>query len=280
MCLIFRVFRVYMICLFAFLLSWFCFIEGFASQATPSDALIFTEEEEDVPLEELDGDLINDLNPVYDCSVFMDVLSLYASPSDATAASLEHIEAMLKDIHTQIVPPVVEEEDFDAFGDDFLDFGVEALALSDSFSLDRNVIIYEGTWQGSAARLVLPASTAVTLFVSSDGSLYNVGTTNLIGKIFYGDFNPLSYDMYVFTLTPSLANNASAIYNNRFPSYCTHYYVSSGSLRNSVSYGLFKVDRVIHTPSDLPESVNGIYLLVLILIGGVLILCFWKKSLK
>lgn len=252
-----------------------CPFRPLAAVATPSDASS-RDDALDRILEELNWDDLDDVDKMALFSLYLDSLS-GPGLSTSSNASLANIESMLSDIRMQVVPryDVPLEDDLS------LDDDVFPLALTPDFSLDRNVIIYEGTWQGQECRLVLPASTAVTLFVSEDGSLYNVGTSNIVGKIFYGNFDPLIYNnQYVFTLTPSLNNNASVLYNHGYPSYCTRYYYSSGSLRSSVTYGLFNVSRVVHTPSDLPESMNGVYLLVLILIGGVIILCCWKKSSK
>ncbi len=257
-------------------------IHPLAAVATPSDATPYEdgfEKEVNRILRDLDWDDLDDMDKMALFDLYLQSLS-GPGLSTASNASLANIESMLSDIRLHLIPKAEETEVFleDGFpvGDD-----VSPLALPPDFSLDRNVVIYEGTWQGQECRLVLPASTAVTLFVGGDGSLYNVGTSNIVGKVFYGGFEPLVYNnQYVFTLTPSLNNNASTLYSHGYPSYCTRYYYSSGSLRSSVTYGLFKVSRVVHTPSDLPESMNGVYLLVLILIGGVIILCCWKKSSK
>ncbi len=257
-----------------------CPLRPLAAVATPSDVSPYEDgfgKEVNRILREMDWDDLDDMEKMELFDLYLQSLS-GPGLSTASNASLANIESMLSDIRMQLIPREEEEEAF--LSDDVpLDDDVSLLALTPDFSLDRNVIIYEGTWQGQECRLVLPASTAVTLFVGGDGSLYNVGTSNIVGKVFYGDFEPLVYNnQYVFTLTPSLNNNASTLYSHGYPSYCTRYYYSSGSLRSSVTYGLFKVSRVVYTPSDLPESMNGVYLLVLILIGGVIVLCFWKKS--
>lgn len=270
-----------LLCLAA-LLSCLLVFPSLAAVATPSNWLPegwVPEDSDEVPLDSVDGDLVDDTGLyLYLLQNSFGVASpSNASLSDGSLGPLQHIESLLSDIHQTVVPSAEEEVEDDP--EDFGEDGIEFYALSDNFSLNRNVIIYEGKWQGQDCRLVLPASTAVTLFVADDGALYNVGTSNIVGKIFYGDFEPLVYNnQYVFTLTPSLSNNASTLYNNGYPSYCTRYYYSSGSLRSTATYGLFSVTKVVKTPSDLPESVNGVYLLVLVLIGGVMVLCYWKKS--
>ena len=268
-----KLFRFLYCFLFSFLI--FSFV-SFAVTASPSNMVDPTEEINRI-LRELEWGDLDDMEKMELFGLYLQSLS---GPGLATSSnvSLGNIESMLSDIHTQLVPPDEEAEE-EIFPED--EEEITAYALSSDFSLDRNVIIYEGRWQDRDCRLVLPASTATTLYVSDDGALYNVGTSNIVGKIFYGDFEPLIYNnQYVFTLTPSLSNNANTLYNNGFPSYCTRYYYSSGSLRSSNTYGLFYVSKVVKTPSDLPDSLNGIYLLILILLGGVEILCCWKKSQK
>lgn len=213
----------------------------------------------------------------------LELLSLYIQSlsgpgSSAGNATLENIETLLTDIHTEIVPATVE----DTSGVMALSLEDEAdvvvYALSDDFSLTRNVVIYEGVWNGQSARLVLPADYASRLFIDDSGYLYNVGTDNITGRIFYDDFDPLDYEVNAFTLTPCLGSNASTLYSYGYPSYNRHYYESGSRVTYDTVYGLFNVENVVNTPSDLPANKNGIYLLVLILIGGVCFLCLWKKS--
>lgn len=236
--------------------------------------------------EEIDDQILNLLDELnydeLDEQTQLELLSLYIESlggpgSSASNASLANIETLLSDIHTEIVPANVEDS-ADAVAYSLEDeTGVMVYALSDEFSLDRNVVIYEGIWNGQSARLVLPADYASTLYIDDSGNLYNVGTENITGRIFYDDFDPLSYECDVFTLTPCLGSNASTLYSYGYPSYNRHYYVSNSRVTYDTVYGLFNVENTVYTPSDLPANKNGIYLLVLILIGGVCFLCLWKK---
>lgn len=225
-------------------------------------------------LKEVDYDEMDESEKLELLSLYVDTLSGpgVASSSDA---SLAGIESLLADIHGVLVPAA--EDPVDDL-EDFPDDGVSLLALPGTFNIDRNVVIYEGKWNGSGARLVLPASTAATLWVDESGNLYNVGTSNIVGRIYYGDADLKDYNQYVFTLTPALSGNASILYNDGYPNYCRRYYVSSGRLTYTTTYGDFTVTEVVHTPSDVQGDINGLYLLVLILIGGVQVLCLWKKS--
>lgn len=262
----------------AFLLvctSIFTALEVQAAEATPSDAERLSGAVDDI-LKDLDWGDLDEMEQLELFSLYLDALS---GPGIASAsnASLENLESDVAAIRSYFVPVLSEDEE------DLVDYALEGeadmlpFALTDEFSLDRNVVIYEGVWNGRSARLVLPASTADTLYISPSGIIYNVGTDTIEGRIFYGDFDPLDYECDVFFLTPCLGNNASTLYNYAYPNYCRHYYESGSRLTYSTVYGNFTVAKVIHTPSDLPAQVNGIYLLVLILMGGVVILCLWKK---
>lgn len=247
-----------------------------ADRATPTDADRINEQ----ILNLLDEVKFDDLDEQQQLELFSLYMQSLSGPGIASGSNvvLEHMESLLADIHAEIVPASSEsEESISAFSLENTE-GVMLLSLSDDFSLNRNVVIYEGIWNGQSARLVLPAAVSSTLYIDDSGYLYNVGLDSVTGRLFYGDFDPLDYEIDAFTLTPCLGNNASTLYSNGYPSYNRHYYYSSGSLKNSYTYGLFTVTKVVHTLSDLPDDKNGIYLLVLILIGGVSVLCLWKKS--
>lgn len=226
-------------------------------------------------LKEIDYDDLDDMEKLNLLDMYIASLSGpgLASGSDADLAD---IRLLLSDIHAQIVP-AAPDDDTEEAGLVEPDAGL-AVYASGGFNIDRNVVIYSGRFSNQACYLVLPSAAADTLWVDpSDGAIYNVGTSNIVGRIFYGDADLTSYTQYVFTLTPSLGNNASTLYNYGYPSYRRYYYYSGGGLRSSDTYGLFYVQEVINTPSDVPARVNGYYLLALILIGGVQVLCLMKK---
>ncbi len=248
-----------------------------AAVATPSDA----QENPvygyiDELLKEIDYDDLDDYEKLNLLDLYISSLSGpgVASGSDA---DLSDIRQYLADIRNVIVPPEAEETEEESLLVD--EQSVPALYDAGGFNIDRNVVIYVGRWNGQSARLVLPAVTEATLWKDPDsGALYNVGTSNIVGRIFYGDADLTDYNQYVFTMTPALNGNASTLYNDGYPNYCRRYYVSGGRVTYTTTYGNFIVTEVVNTPSDVQEDVNGLYLLVLILIGGVQILCFWKKS--
>lgn len=256
--------------------------------ATPSDAeyvqtATWSDATKNQILELLDGLNYDEL----DEQTQLELLSLYIQSLSGPGASgvdnatLANIETMLTDIHAELVPYALDNEndDLEVTVSDPEDVAV--FDLSDDFNIDRNVIIYEGIWNGQSARLVLPASTATTLFIDSDSCLYNVGTDTITGRLFYDSEADLTdYNINAFTLTPCLGNNASTLYSSGYPSYNRNYYKSSSSYNNlsyDTTYGLFKVVRTVQTPSDLPADKNGIYLLFIALIGGAVLLCCLKK---
>lgn len=246
------------------------------ADATPSDA----EENpiygyiEDL-LKELDYDELDEYGKLELLDLYMSTLSGPGIASGSNA-DIANISAMLADIHSVIVPaPPEEAETADLLVDED---SISAMYDYSGFNIDRNVVIYVGSFNGQSCRLVLPASSAQTIWIDpDDNSIYNVGTSNITGRLFYGDADLTAYTQYVFTLTPGLANNASTLYNNGYPNYRRYYHLSSGRITSTDTYGQFTVTDVVRTPSDVPADINGYYLLCLILIGGVNVLCLLRK---
>lgn len=209
-------------------------------------------------MEDYEGDYI------YDEDLFSILDDYYSGSGTATSS-----DAILSDINNNVVSilAAVSPDDADDTEDDLETAPdlpeVSALALPD-FSLDRNVVIYEGTWKGSACRLVFPAAYKQYIFIAEDGGLYNVSGSNISGRIFYGDYDTSSYTQYVYTCTSTVGNNASTLYNYGYPSYVTSYYESSGRLVSGSGYGIFYADRVIDTNRDSDDALSN-YLLVCIL---------------
>ena len=195
----------------------------------------------------------------------------------SNSEALEDIKTSVDNIQSYLIPDIGEFESSDTALAS-LPEELETLALGGDFTLNRNVVIYEGVWNGSSARLVLPSSVEGSLFVDTDGALYNVGTSSVTGRIFYDDFEPLEYRINYFTLSPCLGNNASILYNGGYPSSCRRYYESGSRLTYTDTYGLFYVSDTVHTVSDDRSYFANIYLLIMIFLEGVMLLCFWNKS--
>ena len=194
---------------------------------------------------------------------------------------LEDISGFVADIHSEIVPSEVPDQgQYSVMSLDGSE--VSAFALDPEFGIDSNVIIYEGTWGNTSYRAVFPAEYEQYLIVTDEGYLYNLSGSAVTGRLFSGDVNYEEYEYSSLILNSVLGNVASTIYQYGYPSYMRTYYLNtSGSydrITSTDTYGLFKVDRIVRTGSADPERVNGNYLIILLMIGGMQLLCYMKKS--
>lgn len=260
-----KYFHLFVLCIS---FSVFFAFSSFAVDASPSDASY------EFTLEDFDD--LDEMEQFYLLEMFF---NSFSGPGIASGsnASLSNIESAVNDIRSLLVSSPSDADSEVFFASEALAEDVSLSAFSDDFTLTRNVVIYEGSWNAQSYRLVIPAENEKNLFVDTDGSLYNVGTSNIVGRLFSGNYDPLDYEIDVFTLTPTLGNNASSLYNNRYPSFNRHYYESGGRLYNTDTYGLFKVTKTVHTVSDDNVAKNGVYLLALFMMGGIGVLCLFKR---
>lgn len=194
---------------------------------------------------------------------------------------LEHLGGLVADIHAEIVPSEIPDQgQYSVMSID--DYEISAFALDPEFGIDRNVIIYEGTWGDTSYRAVFPAEYEQYLIVTDEGYLYNLSGSAVTGRLFAGDVNYEEYEYDSLILNSVLGNVASTIYQYGYPSYVRSYYLNNTNNQYRISsrdtYGLFKVDNIVRTDSADPNRVNGNYILILMLIGGMQLLCFMKKS--
>ena len=213
-------------------------LEAFARTATPSEAVrvpvasasdVEHNMDDDSYLEFLE-DYLNETDDITTMELYDLLLGSLSGPAMVSnSEALEDIKTSVDNIQSYLIPDIGEFESADAALAS-LPEDLDALDLGGDFTLNRNVLIYEGIWNGSPARLVLPSSVEGSLFVDTDGALYNVGTSSVTGRIFYDDFEPLEYRINYFTLSPCLGNNASTLYNGGYPSSCRRYYESGSRL--------------------------------------------------
>ena len=194
---------------------------------------------------------------------------------------LEDIGGLVADIHAEIVPSEVPDQgQYSVMSID--DNEISAFALDPEFGIDRNVIIYEGTWGNTSYRAVFPAEYEQYLIVTDEGYLYNLSGSAVTGRLFDADVNYEEYEYDSLILNSVLGNVANTIYQYGYPSYVRSYYLNKSGTSYRISstdeYGLFKVDNIVRTDSANPDRVNGNYILILMLIGGMQLLCFMKKS--
>lgn len=145
-----------------------------------------------------------------------------------------------------------------------------ALPYSDDVS---NVISYHVTVSGVDYVLYLSPDYVDSLYIDSQKRLWNVGTANISGRLFQGDFDAMATTGRILTLGPCLGNNFSSNRNYGSPNYVRRYYWSGNSLTYDTTYVSVTVrdSRYPFRVSDTLPYV-GIFLL-----GGCLI-CLWKRS--
>lgn len=148
---------------------------------------------------------------------------------------------------------------------------------------DHDVVYIFGMFNGDNYTLLVPADVYPNLWVGENGVLYNVSSSNITCRLFYGGtFDPSDYNYRNLTLYPLLGNSANNLYRYDYLSYMTYYYrgSSSSSLQSSTTYGNFYVED-IEIQRSLDISYRSYYVSVVSLfVLGVIVLCFWKNLLR
>lgn len=181
---------------------------------------------------------------------------------------LKNINNNLSDIYDLIAPdPEYNDSDAAIISAPLLQ------SRSSGTSYPDNVIVYRGNFNGQEHLLFLPYEFYDKVSII-DGYLYNLSNSNIYGRFDIVDGTSYLVDDYY--LTPILGS-PSSVYTYGSYNYSRDYYISNGRVSYNTVYGNFEVLEVVHT-----RSVNNIYkthldLLVLILLLGVIILCYWKK---
>lgn len=122
----------------------------------------------------------------------------------------------------------------------------QLLRAHDNSKRYRNVIIYEGSFDGTNCRLVIPYGKISDLIVL-DGYLTNIGSSSVTGRILYDDdeLDPDDYDTYSYILNP-VYGSTSNVYTYGSFNYCRHYYVQHSGVSDRITYtdtyGKFYVD--------------------------------------
>lgn len=223
--------------------------DAFVAPASPSDALV------DIDDDFLE-DKINEFSYDYLSLSFLRSLHMLFSDSDSLDLGEEW----------DVIPYEGEDEFLDSFDDP----GDRAVSYSDDVS---NVIAYDVTINNSDYVLYLPPDYVDNLFIDSQGRLWNVGTNNISGRLFTGNFNATATTGDLVTLGPCLGNTFSLNRNYGSPNYVRHYYWSGNSLNYNTTYVVIKV-KESRFPFRVSDTIGYIDI---ILLGGILI-CLWKRS--
>lgn len=183
-----------------------------------------------------------------------------ASPSDAPLSSLEDSQddSDLEEGPTDIIP-------MDAFVG-----SVRSVSASDNYI---NVLRYDVSISGQEYTLLFPPEYADSLYVDSQGHLFNISISNIQGRLVDGNFNPYAQTGKLVYLTPCLGNNFSSIRNYGSPNYVREYYWTSGRLQYRDTYANIQVNQYHH----IFKVSDTLLYIVVVLMGGCLI-CLWRKS--
>lgn len=142
-------------------------------------------------------------------------------------------------------------------------------------SPDVNCVWYHVEIDNREYDLCFPKSDADSLWVSDSGYLYNVGTSDITGRIIDGDIIPSSkaYDLVI--LGSVLRDNMSDIYEYNSYNELRSYYWSGNRKFYTSSWVHIKVLDVTNTY----QTSSYLTYIIIFLLGGGLI-CLLKKSLR
>lgn len=221
---------------------------------TYEDRKINEENEEDINNDELYETLFSVLDD-YFAGLLLDYAS-DATPSDAVSESV-------------CIP---------YFDDDVsqIDENSSFRAVYDSGSV-TNVLAYTVRINGSPYTLYLSPDDIDRIYIDSNNYLWNVGTSQITGRLFSGNFNPRANSGLIMYLQPSLGNNFSTNYNYGTPNYYRNYYWTTNSSGNRVlTYSThYCTIEVTNNPYPLVQSMVPGFIIIFLV--GVIIVCLLRR---
>lgn len=176
-----------------------------------------------------------------------------ASPSDA-------------DFESDVVPYTGEDE-IQALED------TDALAVYDSSAVS-NVLSYHVRINGTAYLLYLSPDDIDRIYIDSQNRMWNVGNSQITGRLFQGTFSPTATTGNIMYLSPCLGNNFSNNRNYGSPNFYRNYYWTSN---NTLTYGTTYCTIVVED-TTFPLVNSMIPSLVIIFLVGVIFICLLRKS--
>lgn len=183
-----------------------------------------------------------------------------SSSSDAPLSSLEDAQDVsdLEEGPTDIIPMDAPVR------------SARSVSASDDYV---NVLRYDVSISGQDYTLLFPPEYADSLYVDSQGRLFNVSANTIQGCLVDGNFNPYAKTGKLVYLTPCLGNNFYTISEYGSPNYVREYYWSAGRLQYRDTYINIQVNQYHH----IFKVSDTLTYIVVVLIGGCLI-CLWRKS--
>lgn len=235
--------------------------------ATSSDADPEIEEMDEDILDE-DMDLINDLETE-------DGDGSLGNDADYQSSVLSYLDIIAGGIGVATDSDAEPETDPD---DTEESVEVNALVSPVSLLLESeesfvNCLRYDVTVDGTDYTLLFSPAYMDQLFVDSSGNLWNMGSSQISGRVLEDGFDPYAETGTLVYLAPCLGNNFSVNYNYGSPNYFREYYWSSSRLNYSDTYVQILVNDVHH-----PFLVSDTLMYILIfLVGGGVLLCWLNR---
>lgn len=160
-----------------------------------------------------------------------------------------------------------------------------AFSASNALSVDfrpDNCIRYSTTYNGSDCFLLIPASYYDSVYIDGNGVLWNVGNNTITGRLLFRDsISDSDYDSYWIVINSCIGstNSPSVMFSGGSLTEIRHYYLESGRIRYTSSYGAISINGDTSNYSrnlDANFKLIGTIVIALLMIGGFL--CLRKRS--
>jgi len=183
-------------------------------------------------------------------------------------------------VETEILQETMEETSVYSIDDTAsVSYAATTFALNSDFDPD-SCLQYQVSAAGYSGILMIPTSYKESIYVDSDGIMWNVGDSSVVGRLFLSrSVSTGDYEQYIVTVRSCLTNSASNVYTNGSLSSVQHYYVSSSRIISDTYYGDVIVEDEMSNFANDDSFKTNLYLLIIIfiLLGGGII-CFSKHS--
>lgn len=146
----------------------------------------------------------------------------------------------------------------------------------------ENCLIYDITYNGNACTLLIPASYYEQIYIDDNGVIWNVGVSNIQGRIIFSDsINDSDYDMYLVQIVSCIGSVSapSTAYTGKSLTEVRHYYLGNyDRIQYSSSYGALTTTGDNSNLSRNPVAVIKLmFTIVIALILGGGFLCYRKR---
>lgn len=154
------------------------------------------------------------------------------------------------------------------------DPGLRAVYDNDTVA---NVLAYTVRIDGINYNLYLSPDDIDRIYIDSNNYLWNVGTSQITGRLFSGNFNPRADSGMIMYLQPSLGNNFSTNHNYGTPNYYRNYYwTTNGSGNRVLTYSTrYCTIQVTSNPYPLVQSMVPYFIIIFLV--GVMLVCLLRR---